>query len=109
MILQFDSVWSGEPVEEGQDATWSFPRTETRLAIRQEAEAFGRLHPELLVTLPGAFVAVHQGRVVDHDADQMALFLRVEAAYGRQPVLIRQVRPEVEQTVTVYSPRIEHG
>jgi hypothetical protein len=102
-------VRSVEPVTLARDAIRSFLRAEARRVIEQEAAAYQRLHSELLETLPGEFVAVHQGRVVDHDADQLALFYRVEASYGAQPVLIRQVRPEVEQTIDVLSPRIEYG
>jgi len=34
------------------------------------------------------YVAVRGGEVVDHDADQRALYLRVRRQYGRQPMLI---------------------
>ena len=59
--------------------------------------------------MPGQFATIHQGQLVDHDVDQMALFQSIEAAYPGQLVLIRQVRPEVEQTIDVRSPRIEYG
>ncbi len=74
--------------------------------IEQESDAFKRLHPELLKTMPGEFAAIYQGQLVDHDVDQMVLFQRIETAYPGQPVLIRQVRPEVEQTIMVRSPRV---
>lgn len=76
--------------------------------LEREAEAFRRLHPELLKTIPDEFAAVFQGQLIDHDADQLVLFQRIEAAYPGQPVLIRQVRSEVEQTIIVRSPRIEY-
>jgi hypothetical protein len=92
-----------------QDAIRSFLHAEARRVIQTEVEAYKRIHQELLQTMPGDFVAVHQGQVVDHDADQLALLSRVETTYGGQPVLIRQVRPELEHVITVYSPRIDHG
>ncbi|MCS6844322.1 MAG: hypothetical protein NZ528_08380 [Caldilineales bacterium] len=36
----------------------------------------------------GHFVAVRGGQVVDHDPSQRALYLRVHARFGREPVLI---------------------
>jgi hypothetical protein len=47
--------------------------------------------------------------VVGHDSDLMALFRRVEEAYGEQPVLIRRVRPKIEQTSVVLSPRLDYA
>lgn len=108
-LQQIARVRSVEPAVLAQRAIRSFLHAEAKRVIQQEAEAFERLHPELLERMPGDFVAIHQGQLVDHGADQLALFLRVEATYGGQPVLIRQVRSEVEQTITVYSPRIDHG
>lgn len=98
-----------EPVILAREAIRLFLRAETRRAIEQEANAFRQLHPELLRTMPGEFAAIIHGQLVDHDVDQLALFQRIEAAYPGQPVLIRQVRLEVEQTIDVRSPRIEYG
>lgn len=102
-------VHSTEPAKLAHDAIRTFLRDEGRRIIEQESKAFQRLHPELLRTMPGEFVAVHHGQVVDHDSDQLAVFRRVEEAYGGQPVLIRQVRPEIEQTIEVLSPRLEYA
>ena len=66
-----------------------------------------RLHSELLAAIPSQYAAIYGGQLVDHDADQLALFGRIEARFPGLPALIRQVRPEVEQTIMVRSPRIE--
>jgi hypothetical protein len=108
-LQQIARVRSVDPAVLAQDAIRSFLHAEARRVIQQEAAAFQRMHPQLLSTMPGEYVAVHQGQVVDHDHDQLALFLRVEAAYSGQPVLIRQVRPENEQTIEVLSPRLEYA
>lgn len=108
-LEQLARVRSTEPAKLAHDAIRIFLRDEGRRIIEQESKAFQRLHPELLRTMPGEFVAVHHGQVVDHDSDQLAVFRRVEEAYGGQSVLIRQVRPEIEQTIEVLSPRLEYA
>ena len=108
-LEQMARVRSVEPAVLARNAIRAFLRNESRRIIEQEAKAYRRLHPELLRTMPGQFVAVHNGQVVDHDSDQMAVFRRVEEAYGGQPVLIRQVRLEIEQTIEVLSPRLEYA
>jgi hypothetical protein len=59
--------------------------------IQPEREAFQRLLPELLKTRPGQFVAIHDGRVVDSDSDEVALASRV-IAQQYDPVYIQEVR-----------------
>lgn len=81
---------------------------EANRKIDREAEAYRAMHADLLNTHPGEYVALHQGQLVDHDQDQLALYLRVKAQYPKIPVLIRQVRPEVEEVFTIRSPRLEH-
>lgn len=81
---------------------------EANRKIDREAEAYRAMHADLLNTHPGEYVALHEGQLVDHDCDQLALYLRVKAQYPRIPVLIRQVRPEVEEVFTIRSPRFEH-
>lgn len=98
-----------EPETLAREAIRSFLRTEAQQVLEREARAFREMHPELLKTMPGEFVAVHQGRVIDHDEDQLALYGRIEDAYPGQPILLRQVRAEPEQTIEVRSPRIENG
>jgi hypothetical protein len=48
----------------------------------------------LLEQYPGEFIALHSGRVVDHDQDVTALEKRVRQRFGWLPVLIAPVNPE---------------
>ena len=89
------------------EAIRAYLHAEAQRAMEQEAEAFRRLHRDLLGTIPGQFAAIYQGQLVDHDPDQLAVLRRIEARYPGLPVLLRQVRAEVEQTIMVRSPRIE--
>ncbi len=52
----------------------------------RERAAFFRLLPELLTTHRGQYVAIHDGQVVDSDADDIALVRRVHARVGYVPL-----------------------
>ncbi len=52
----------------------------------REYRAFLRMLPELLATHRGRFVAIHEGRVVDDDADDIALVRRVHKQIGYVPI-----------------------
>ena len=62
--------------------------------IEAEAQAFEGMHETLKEQYFGQFVAVHNGQVVDADADFEAVFLRVQTRFGRIPILIRRVGEE---------------
>lgn len=57
----------------------------------------------------GEYVAVHEGKVVDHDPDQRTLYLRVRSRYGNQPVLIVKADWEASPEFTIHSPQLEPG
>ena len=77
-------------------------RDEWRRMLQRESDAFRRLHPELLARYSGEYAAVYQGRLIDHDADQLRLLQRVEQQHPDVPVLIRQILLEPDE---VYSLR----
>lgn len=54
----------------------------------REYQAFLCLLPELLATYEGRYVAIHNGQVVDSDADDAALILRVQAEVGYVPLYV---------------------
>jgi hypothetical protein len=74
-------------------------------AVAQEEAAFYRLHPELWQKYPGQYVAIHNEEVVDHDADQVALYLRVKARYPGQFVWIAPVKETAVEEYVARSPR----
>ena len=84
-------------------------RAEARQAVQREAKAFRKLHPELWKSIPSEYAAIYQGKLVDHDADQLALFLRIETQYPGMKILIHQVRSTPEEVIHVYSPKFEHA
>ena len=85
-----------------------FLREEAQKKMGREMEAFRAMHAKLLTRHKDEYVAVHQKQVIDHDSDQLALFLRVDEQYPDVPILIKQVRKEVEEVVTIRSPRFEY-
>lgn len=89
-------------MEEDEDA-WEF---EQKLVIDREMQAYLQQHEQLLATYRGQSIAMHNGEVIDHDPDEVALSQRVRAQYGKEPVLITPVLPEPIQTIFVRSPRL---
>jgi hypothetical protein len=71
---------------------------------QRERIAFSRLKPELLETYRGEYVAIHEGQVVDHGPDDVALALRFFAKYGNVPVHIGLVTdsPEAAERIPHY-------
>lgn len=87
--------WLGDSQEDAQLAQ-----------IEQEQRAYEAQHRQLLEAYPGQYVAMINGRVIDHDADRAALGRRVRARYGNAPVLITPVRQETRQTIVIRRPRL---
>jgi post-segregation antitoxin (ccd killing protein) len=106
-LAQLARARAVEPSALAGEAIRSYLRTEAQRTMEREAEAFRRLHPDLLATISGDYAAIYGGQLVDHGSDQLVLFQRIETRFPGQPVLIRQVRSDVEQTIMVRSPRTE--
>ena len=77
--------------------------------LEAKAQAFERMHPQLLRQYLGQFVAVHEGQVVDADVDFEALFLRLQKRLGDVPVLIRPVNAEPTLELRAPSPRLKRS
>jgi hypothetical protein len=75
--------------------------------IEAEAQAFEEMYETLKEQYFGQFVAVHNGQVVDADANFETVFLRVQARFGRIPILIRCVGEEPTVELHFRSPRLE--
>jgi len=84
------------------------PAAEAAPAVDREEAAFHRLHPDLRRDYPDQFVAIYQEAVVDHDRDQVALFLRTRERFPGQFVWIAPVRESPEELYRIHSPRLLH-
>ena len=77
--------------------------------IDREMEAYRAMHAELKQRFLGEYVAIHNGELVDHDADRRALSRRVRQKYENVAVLITPVEEEPERELLLQSPRFERG
>lgn len=77
-----------------------------RAAMQRESAAFHALITELQASYAGQFVAIHQGKVIDHDIDPVALVKRINRDYSDQVVLIKQVTRQPAETLRFRSPRL---
>ncbi|MDM8519881.1 DUF5678 domain-containing protein [Anaerolineales bacterium HSG6] len=79
----------------------------SRQKIRKETQAFEQQKPELLRSYLGQYVAIHHGKVIDHDPNLRTLNARVFQKLGRTTVLHKKVIVEPEPELMVRSPRLE--
>ncbi|MBM3131200.1 MAG: ribbon-helix-helix protein, CopG family [Chloroflexi bacterium] len=100
--------WERMPVEEAIRRAIAHYRGELgHRKINAEAEAYRRKYPRLRAKYLGEYIAMHNGRVVDHDRELGALYKRVRKRFGKTPVLMRLVEEVVEREIVVRSPRLE--
>jgi hypothetical protein len=55
----------------------------------------------------GQYIAMHEGQIIDSDADELTLYLRVRRRFPMVGVLIKQVTDKVEEIWALRSPRTE--
>ncbi len=87
------------------DAVRQHLKQHRREQFEAEARAFEAMHTQLLSEYKGQFVAIHGGKVIDHDTDKAALYKRVRARYGQAPIYFQQVTDQVLPTFHIRSPR----
>lgn len=85
---------SDAPAEPGEEAT-------------PEMQAYIALHPMLKEKYFGQYVALYQGKLIDHDPDHEALYTRIDAQYPDEFVWISPVEEEAIPTLVFRSPRLE--
>lgn len=81
-------------------------RVEADRILAREMEAFRVLHPVLLQQYPKQYVGIRQGQLIDHDADQLALYLRLDEQYPDEVILLKQVCPSIEEVYTIRSTQV---
>ncbi len=79
--------------------------TEPDEDVDREMMAYIKLHPTLKEIYPGQYVAIYQGKLVDHDADLQHLTHRINHQYGAKYVWISKVEPEAIPTRRFRSPK----
>jgi hypothetical protein len=86
----------------------AFPRvyvSPNRERMEQEERAYEQQRDAILARYEGKFVAVHGGKVVDHDVDETALVRRIQAQYPNDVVHIRLASRKPEAELRIRSPR----
>ena len=78
-----------------------------RKKLLDEVQAYIKLHPRLKKKYLGEWVAIHEHKLLDHDANRAALRQRVRKKYGKTAILIRQVEKQSDPIYIIRSPRLE--
>ena len=84
------SLFSGDPLADEQAQWFALPKSE-----RQQH--------------PGEYIAVHKGKIVDHDPDQRQLYIRIRKRFGSAKVLLVHTDWDQPPTFTFHSPQIERA
>lgn len=84
-------------------------RSEQYAQFEAEREAFWRQFPELLKQYAGRYVAIHQGKVIDHDEDRHRLIQRVYETLGYVPVYVQRVSPEGPPRYSIPTPFVKRS
>lgn len=95
-----NQAWPDENEEDEQPA-------ELDEAPTPEMQVYLALHPLLKEKYLGQYVAIYQGKLIDHDLDHEALYTRIDAEYPDEFVWISLVEEEAIPTLIFRSPRIE--
>jgi len=95
------------PETEAQTTPLEYPAHPNRAAMKKEIAVYKALHPELVQKYLGQYVAIYQGKLVDHDADPVTLHQRVIQKYSGKVVLSRKVQKDAEPVLYMRSPRLE--
>lgn len=84
----------------------AFPVAPGRETMLREIEAFRAMHATLRRDHLSEYVAIYEGRLVDHDPNPVALLGRIRRDYPGRIVLRRKVEDSPDVTLRVRSPRL---
>jgi predicted DNA-binding protein len=79
-------------------------RTAQAKKIAREQQQYEAQHTALLGAFAGEYIAMHEGQIVDHDADRVALSRRIRSRYGRTAILIIRVGDTPQMRIVMRSP-----
>ncbi len=84
-----------------------YPENPQRGAMKLEIAAYEAMHADLMEQFLGQYVAIYQGKLVDHDADPVALHQRITTKYSGHVVLSRKVQRQATPVLVMRSPKLE--
>ena len=76
-----------------------------RARMLEEQQAYERQREAILAQYEGEYVAVHGGKVVDHDVDEIELVKRIQKNYPNDVVHIRLASRKPDTELRMRSPR----
>ncbi|GIK73288.1 MAG: hypothetical protein BroJett021_22760 [Chloroflexota bacterium] len=94
------------PAEDGETIHEAVTAGESDEAVIREMAAYLELHPQLRTQYLGQYVAIRNGRLIDHDDSYDRLFDRIDVAFPDEFVWLTRVEQEPLTTLTYRSPRI---
>jgi hypothetical protein len=105
--LQQAAEWKGISLEEAADkAVLDYFYQYAYEKVAQEQAVFEEMRSELVKKYRGQYVAVHNGKVVEHAADLSTLTRKVYARFGHTPMLRIQVTPEPLPNIRTHGLRL---
>ena len=110
VLLQLETVASNDKrnvAELLDDIVKEYIARRHEAQISSEAARFRSQHSELCAKYSGQYIAMRDGKVIDHDGDLSSLHQRVRARFGNAPVLITPVTAEPVQEFRIRRPRLE--
>jgi biofilm PGA synthesis N-glycosyltransferase PgaC len=75
-------------------------------AMSREEAAYRLMHEELFEKYAGQYVAVHNGKLVDVDSDELALAARINVRFPNEIILLKQVQQSPMREINYRSVRI---
>jgi hypothetical protein len=87
----------------------SFPVNVNRATMEQNVATYEAMHGELVKTHLDQYVAICNGKLVDHDPDPLALLTRIRNEYPKQIVLRRKVAKTAKRELRIRHPKIERS
>ncbi len=75
-------------------------------AMSREESAYRSMHRELLEKYAGWYVAIHGGKLVDVDKDELTLAARINACFPNTIILLKQVQESPMREINYRSVRI---
>ena len=75
-------------------------------AIAREITAYQQMHPDLQQTHAGQYVAIYQGKLLDHDTELAQLYHQVFQKFPDEFVLLRRVQSVMIPVYQMRSPRL---
>ena len=77
--------------------------------ISAESKIYRQRHADLKAQYLGQYIAMHEGQVVDHDADFPTLRQRIRQQFEDTPVMITLVEENTEQILVRHGFRMENN